>query len=130
MKNLKKHVDPKLIWTLAGVAVVAGSVVAVADYVKRKKNDKIVHATELILGIAGVAAGTLIATEPRRQANKTALELEDIFEDEDIELTRRQIRETLNSSVEEEIPAELPLVTEDVAEEEIIAEAIAADFME
>ena len=128
MKNLKKHFDPKLIWTVASVAVVAGSVVAVADYVKRKKNEKVVHAAELILGIAGVAAGTLIATEPRRMANKTALELEDIFGDDDIELTRRQIRETLNGSVEEEIPAELPLVTEDAVEEE--AEAIAADFME
>ena len=144
MKNLKKHVDPKLIWTLAGVAVVAGSVVAVADYVKRKKSEKVVHAAELILGIAGVAAGTLIATEPRRMANKTALEMDDIFGDDDIELTRRQSRETLNGSVEEEIPAELPLVTEDAVEEEIPAElplvtedaveeeaeAIAADFME
>ena len=127
MKNLKKHVDPKLIWTLAGVAVVAGSVVAVADYVKRKKRDeKVAHIAELIFGIAGVAAGTLIATEPRRQANRTALDLEDIFGDDDIELTRRQIRETLNGSVEEDIPAELPLVTEEAVEEEVIA----ADFME
>ena len=127
MKNLKKHVDPKLIWTLAGVAMVAGSVVAVADYVKRKKKDeKVAHIAELIFGIAGVAAGTLIATEPRRQANRTALELEDIFGDDDIELTRRQIRETLNGSVEEDISAELPLVTEETVEEEVIA----ADFME
>ena len=73
---------------------------------------------------------TVVKAPTSIKLNKTALELEDIFGDEDIELTRRQIRETLNSSVEEEIPAELPLVTEDVAEEEIIAEAIAADFME
>ena len=85
---------------------------------------------ELILGIAGVAAGTLIATEPKRQATKTALVLEDIFGDEDIELTRRQIRETLNGTVEEDVPAEMPLVTEDAAEEEILAEVIEADFME
>ena len=39
MRKMKKPVDQKLLWTLAGVAVVAGSVVAVADYVKRKKND-------------------------------------------------------------------------------------------
>lgn len=130
MRKMKKPVDQKLLWTLAGVAVVAGSVVAVADYVKRKKNDKVVHAAELILGIAGVAAGTLIATEPKRQATKTALVLEDIFGDEDIELTRRQIRETLNGTVEEDVPAEMPLVTEDAAEEEILAEVIEADFME
>ena len=121
----KKNVDSKMLWTLAGVAVVAGSVVAVADYVKRKKEEKAAHIAELIFGIAGVAAGTLIATEPRRQANRTALELEDIFDDEDIELARRQIRETLNGEVEE-IPAELPLVTEEAVEEE----AVAADFME
>ena len=126
MKQLKKSVDRKMLMTLAGVAVVAGSVVAVADYVKRKKEQKIAHVAELIFGIAGVAAGTLIATEPRRQANRTAWELEDIFEDEDIELTRRQIRETLNGSVEEDAPAEASLVTEDASEED----AIAVDFME
>lgn len=126
MKQLKKSADRKMLMTLAGVAVVAGSVVAVADYVKRKKEQKIAHVAELIFGIAGVAAGTLIATEPRRQANRTAWELEDIFEDEDIELTRRQIRETLNGSVEEDAPAEASLVTEDASEED----AIAVDFME
>lgn len=122
----KKNADQKMLLTLAGVAVVAGSIVAVADYVKRKKEEKTAHIAELIFGIAGVAAGTLMATEPKRQANRTALELEDIFGDEDIELARRQIRETLNGEVEDEAPAELPLVTEDAAEEEVIA----ADFME
>ena len=124
--NKKNSNNQKLLWTLAGVTMVAGSVVAVADYVKRKKGDKTSHIAELIFGIAGVAAGTLIATEPRRQSNRVALEMEDIFGDEDIDLTRRQIRETLNNGVEEEIPAELPLVTEEVLEEEIVA----ADFME
>ncbi len=122
----KKTLDQKMLMTLAGVAVVAGSVVAVADYVKRKKEEKAAHIAELIFGIAGVAAGTLIATEPKRQANRSALELEDIFSDEDIELARRQIRETLNGEVEEDVPAELPLVTEDADE----ADVIAADFIE
>ena len=122
----KKSLDQKMLLTLAGVAVVAGSVVAVADYVKRKKEERTAHIAELIFGIAGVAAGTLIATEPKRQANRSALELEDIFSDEDIELARRQIRETLNGEVEEDVPAELPLVTEDADE----ADVIAADFIE
>lgn len=122
----KKNFDQKMLLTLAGVALVAGSVVAVADYVKRKKDEKKAHVAELIFGIAGVAAGTLIATEPKRQANRSALELEDIFSDEDIELARRQIRETLNGEVEEDVPAELPLVTEDADE----ADVIAADFIE
>ncbi len=123
----KRTLDQKMLMTLAGVAVVAGSVVAVADYVKRKKEEKTAHIAELIFGIAGVAAGTLIATEPKRQANRSALELEDIFSDEDVELARRQIRETLNGEVEEDdAPAELPLVTEDADE----AEVIPADFIE
>ncbi len=122
----KKTFDQKMLMTLAGVAVVAGSVVAVADYVKRKKEERTAHIAELIFGIAGVAAGTLIATEPKRQANRSALELEDIFSDEDVELARRQIRETLNGEVEEDLPAELPLVTEDADE----ADVIAADFIE
>ena len=67
----KKTFDQKMLMTLAGVAVVAGSVVAVADYLKRKKEQKAAHVAELILGIAGVAAGTLIATEPKRQANRS-----------------------------------------------------------
>lgn len=121
----KKNFDQKMLLTLAGVAVVAGSVVAVADYVKRKKEEKTAHVAELIFGIAGVAAGTLIATEPKRQANRKALELEDIFGDEDVELARRQIRETLNGEVED-APVELPLVTEDADE----AEVIPADFIE
>ena len=128
MKLKKGKVDQKLLMTLAGVAVVAGSVVAVADYVKRKKEARVAHAAELIFGIAGVAAGTLLATEPRRKTNRIALELEDIFEDEDIELARRQIRETLNGVTEEETtPVEAPLVTEDADEE---AALIAADFIE
>lgn len=126
MKQLKKSADRKMLMTLAGVAVIAGSVVAVADYVKRKKEQRAAHVAELIFGIAGVAAGTLIATEPRRQANRIALELEDIFGDEDIELARRQIRETLNGAVEDDVPAEPSLVTEDAAEEDVIA----VDFME
>ena len=126
MKQLKKSADRKMLMTLAGVAVIAGSVVAVADYVKRKKEQRAAHVAELIFGIAGVAAGTLIATEPRRQANRIALELEDIFGDEDIELARRQIRETLNGAVEDDVPAEPSLVTEDADEEDVIA----VDFME
>ena len=122
----KKTFDQKMLMTLAGVAVVAGSVVAVADYLKRKKEQKAAHVAELILGIAGVAAGTLIATEPKRQANRSFLEVEDIFGDEDIDLARMQIRETLGSDEEYAPAEELPLTTEDADSEEIIA----ADFTE
>ena len=120
----KKNVNQKMLLTLAGVAVVAGSVVAVADYMRRKKEEKTAHIAELILGIAGVAAGTLIATEPKRQANRSLLEVDDIFEDEDIDLAHQQIRETLNGDVEADLPVELPLVTEDAAEEDIAADFI------
>lgn len=122
----KKTLDQKMLMTLAGVAVVAGSVVAVADYLKRKKEQKAAHVAELILGIAGVAAGTLIATETKRQANRSFLEVEDIFGDEDIDLARMQIRETLGSDEEYAPAEELPLTTEDADSEEIIA----ADFTE
>ena len=128
MKLKKEAFDKKMWMTLAGVAVVAGSVVAVADYVKRKKDARVAHAAELIFGIAGVAAGTLLVTEPRRKSNRISLELEDIFDEEDIELARRQIRETLNGASEEEtVPAELPLVTENADEE---AALIAADLID
>ena len=122
----KKTLDQKMLMTLAGVAVVAGSVVAVADYLKRKKDQKAAHVAELILGIAGVAAGTLIATEPKRQANRSLLEVEDIFGDEDIDLAHMQIRETLGGDEEYAHAEELPLITEDADSEEVIA----ADFIE
>ncbi len=124
----KKTSDQKIAMTLAGIALVAGSVVAVADYVKRKKHNKAAHVAELIFGMAGVAAGTLIATEPRREENRITLELDDIFEGVDIELARRQVREALNradAEPEAEPAPELPLATEETVEEEI-----PADFME
>ena len=133
IKKLKAS-DRKLVMTLAGVAVVAGSVVAVADYVRRKKHQKTAHAAELILGIAGVAAGTLLATEPRREANRITLELDDIFEGVDLEVARRQVREALNrSEAEDEAPV---IVVEEVEAEvvdiapEIDAEAVEAEIIE
>ena len=127
----------KLVMTLAGVAVVAGSVVAVADYVRRKKHQKTAHVAELILGIAGVAAGTLLATEPRREANRITLELDDIFEGVDIEVARRQVREALNRGegeyeaeetapviVVEEVEAEVVEIAPEIAPEAVEAEII------
>ena len=143
-KNVKRQAtkkiktpDRKLIMTLAGVAVVAGSVVAVADYVRRKKHQKTAHVAELILGIAGVAAGTLLATEPRREANRITLELDDIFEGVDIEVARRQVREALNRGegeyeaeetapviVVEEVEAEVVEIAPEIAPEAVEAEII------
>ena len=120
----KKITDQKMLLTLAGVAVVAGSIVAVADYLKRKKEQKAAHVAELILGIAGVAAGTLIATEPKRMDNRSLLEMDDIFEDEDIALTNQQIHETLYGDEELALHAEQPLTTEDAVEEDIAADFI------
>ena len=124
----KKTPDRKMIMTLAGVAVVAGSVVAIADYVKRKKHNKVAHVAELAFGIAGVAAGTLLATEPRREANRITLELDDIFEGVDIELARRQVREALNrGDAEPEPEPEQPVI---VIEAEPVAEAEVAVTVE
>ena len=113
----KKTQEQKIAMTLAGIALIAGSVVAVADYVKRKKHNKVAHAAELIFGMAGVAAGTLIATEPRREDNRITLELDDIFEGVDIELARRQVREALNRTDAEEEPIAV------IAEESVEADA-------
>ena len=132
---MKKTTDRKMLMTLAGVAVVAGSVVAIADYVKRKKHNKPSHVAELAFGIAGVAAGTLLATEPRREANRITLELDDIFEGVDIELARRQVREALNRGdaepeadpvivVEAEpVAEEIEITVEPVMETEVVEEA-------
>ena len=128
----------KLVMTLAGVAVVAGSVVAVADYVRRKKHQKTAHVAELILGIAGVAAGTLLATEPRREANRITLELDDIFEGVDIEVARRQVREALNRGVGEyEAEETAPVIVVEEVEAEVVEiapeiapEAVEAEIIE
>ena len=118
-----KEQDRKILMTLAGVAVVAGSVVAVADYVKRKKHQKAAHVAQLIFGMAGVAAGTLIATEPRREANRITLELDDIFEGIDIEVARRQVREALNRAEADAEADPIPVTAveaEPVAEETVV----------
>ena len=121
----KKPVNSKLLYTIAGAAVIAGSAIAIADFARRKKNEKTAHVAELILGVAGVAVGALLATEPKRMEHRSVLELDDIFGDEDIDLARQQIRETLNGGEEITVTEELPLVTEDADD----ADLITADFI-
>jgi len=61
LENVKKPTfDQKVVLTVAGALVIAGSVITVADYIERKRKDKVSRVGELIAGLAGV--GDLIVT--------------------------------------------------------------------
>ena len=99
MKIKKPELNSKTIFTLAGAAVMIGSVITIVDYAERRRKAKVSHAAELIAGIAGVAIGVALAAEPDRRTRRRVV-VDDMFTDEDAELANEQIRETLNNGVD------------------------------
>ena len=121
----KPTFDQKMILTIAGAAVIASSVITVIDYIERKKHDKISHVTELLAGLAGVAVGALLASEPKRQETREKLIVEDMFGEEDVALANEQIRETLGNGADRGEPvATAPQRTVEVDEETSIEDFI------
>ena len=125
VQNMKKPTwDQKLVLTVAGAAVIASSVITIVDYVERKRRDKASHVTELLIGMAGVAIGAALASEPRRQDDRKKLIVENMFDDEDIALANAQIRETLNNGVDRGEPVAAPKRTVEVDEDTSIEDFI------
>ena len=125
VQNMKKPTwDQKLVLTVAGAAVIASSVITIVDYVERKRRDKASHVTELLIGMAGVAIGAALASEPRRQDDRQKLIVENMFDEEDIALANAQIRETLNNGVDRGEPTVAPKRTVEVDEDTSIEDFI------
>lgn len=100
---------------IAGIAIAAVSTVLAVDVTFRKKH----HALGLLAGLAGATAGLLVATHPARVAMKK-LTLDDLFTDEDLELSEENAEELL-ADCEESVAAEPAPI-------ELDEEATAADF--
>lgn len=120
----KPTLDQKMILTIAGAAVIASSVITVIDYIERKRHAKISHVTELLAGIAGVAVGALLASEPKRQEAREKLIVDDMFSEEDVDLANEQIRETLGNGADRGEPVAAPQRTVEVDEDTSIEDFI------
>ena len=125
MENMKVPTfDQKIVLTIAGAVVIAGSVITVADDIERKRKDKASRVGELIAGLAGVAIGALLASEPKRQETRQKLIVDDMFTEEDIALADEQIRETLGNGAERGEPVAAPQRTVEVDDETSIEDFI------
>lgn len=89
----------KLAFTLSGALVMLSSAFAVANYAMRKKSEKNPHTGELICGIAGFVVGTALLYEPDRRAKKGVV-VEQLFDENDEAIARKQIREVLDTGVD------------------------------
>ena len=101
VKQWSPETKKKVAYAAAGVAVAVGSAIAVVDYMNRRRKERRSNVAELIAGIAGIAAGIAIATEPKRE-EKRVLVMDDLFDDDEIQLIYQQIKETLDSQVDGE----------------------------
>ncbi|MBE6632935.1 MAG: DUF308 domain-containing protein [Ruminococcaceae bacterium] len=125
LENVKKPTfDQKVVLTVAGALVIAGSVITVADYIERKRKDKVSRVGELIAGLAGVAIGALLASEPKRQETRKKLIVEDMFTEEDIAIADEQIRETLGNGADRGEPVAAPQRTVEVDDETSVEDFI------
>ena len=120
----KPTFNQKLILTLAGAAVIASSVITVIDYIERKKKDKLSHVGELLAGLAGVAIGAALASEPKRQETRKRLIVDDMFNEDDVALANEQIRETLGNGADRGEPTAAPQRTVEVDEDTSIEDFI------
>jgi hypothetical protein len=107
VKNWSPETKKRIVYAATGVAVAVGSAIAVVDYLDRIRRKKTATVAELIAGVAGLAAGIAIATEPKRE-EKRAVEIEDLFEEEELQLIYQQISEVLNAHADGEVAIPAP----------------------
>ncbi len=123
VKDWSPETKKRVAYTAAGIAVAVGSAIAVVDYIDRKRRHKSNTVAELIAGIAGVAAGIAIATEPKREERR-AVVIEDLFDEEELRLIYEQIKETLNANADGESPLAAPKRTIEVDSDATIEDFI------
>ena len=123
VKNWSPETKKRIVYAATGVAVAVGSAIAVVDYLDRIRRRKSATVAELIAGVAGLAAGIAIATEPRREA-KRAVEIEDLFNEDELRLIYQQISETLNTHADGEATLPAPKRTIEVDDDATIEDFI------
>ena len=90
----------KLILTVAGAATLLISTVVLIDYAARKASNKKANAGELLVGIAGAAAGAAVALYAQKSSDKKDLVIEDMLDEEDLALMQENISEVLGAATE------------------------------
>ncbi len=123
VKNWSPETKKRIVYAATGVAVAVGSAIAVADYLDRVRRKKSATVAELIAGVAGLAAGIVIATEPKRE-EKRAVVIEDLFDEDELRLIYQQINETLNVHVDGEATIPAPRRTIEVDDDTTIEDFI------
>ena len=103
----------KKAYYLASAAIVAASVASIVTYAVQKATKKNAFPGLLVLGAAGLVAGTAIAAKPGKDAIKR-LSDEPLLDEEDTDLMQINISEILGSSAERgEAPKKLRVIEVD-----------------
>ena len=94
-----KKKDERLVFAIAGGALITASVVPMVAYLSRRKEDQHASVGMFLGAVAGLTAGTLLAYEPSRRARRRVV-VDQMFNDDDAEVAGRRIDSVLNRNEE------------------------------
>ena len=94
-----KKKNEKLLFAIAGGALITASVVPMVAYLSRKKEDQHAGVGMLLGAVAGLTAGILLAYEPERRARRRVV-VDQMFDEDDAEMANRRIHDVLNKPEE------------------------------
>lgn len=97
--DLKQLRGSKLVFAVAGGAMITASVGAMVAYLSRRKEDQQVGVGMLLGAVAGLTAGILLAYEPERRARRRVV-VDQMFDEDDAEVANRRIEQVLNKTDE------------------------------
>ena len=123
VKNWSPETKKRIVYAATGIAVAVGSAIAVADYFDRIRRNRSRTVAELIAGVAGLAAGISIATEPKRET-KRAVEIGELFNEEELHQIYQHIQEVLDVHTDAEAKITLPRRTIEVDDDATIEDFI------
>ena len=91
--------NEKLMFAIAGGALMTASVIPMVAYLSRKKEDQQTGVGMLLGAVAGLTAGIVLAYEPERRARRRVV-VDQMFDDDDAAVANRRINGVLNRSEE------------------------------
>ncbi len=118
-----KKKNEKLLFAIAGGALITASVVPMVAYLSRKKEDQHAGVGMLLGAVAGLTAGILLAYEPERRARRRVV-VDQMFDDDDAAVANSRINGVLNRNEERAAKPESHRREIDVDEEATIEDFI------
>jgi hypothetical protein len=113
----------KLLFSLVGATLMVGSVIAILDgAASKKKRARGVTAAEVVLGVAGLVAGTIVALRPEMERYEATV-VSDMVSDDDEGRLHKHIHEVLGDT------ADRGKVATHVREIELDSDASIEDFI-